>query len=299
MNIVRFQVPVNCQIPYKNEIRKYMDCGVLLLPESYSMDNLPTRLIISCHGAGGSTTMEDSQIETQTITKYFLANGYAVMDVNGLPFRYAEEFDIDIRNNIGSNIAVDSYCAAYDFCVKNYNLYKEVFVHGGSMGGISSTNLVLSGRLPVIAQSGFCPVLDTYHEIFLHPWQDGLPKTALAKIYAFDCDANGSYIYDEKKVRGLNPINSDQPHPCPLLFCHSVNDNVVSHEITKTYISKAAESGAIAKLLLLPDGEHGPENYGNIENPAGINVFDNEELSITIAVEEVFLWFEKFNFKES
>lgn len=298
MRIERFQVPVNCQIPYKNEMKAYMDCGVLILPETYSTNHVQTRLIISCHGAGGSTSMDDSQIENQTITKYFLANGYAVMDVNGLPYGYAEEFGIDIRNNVGCNIAVDSYCAAYDFCVKNYNLHKEVFVHGNSMGGISSTNLVLSGRIPVIAQTGFCPVLDTYHEIFLHPWQDGLPKIALAKIYSFDCDFNGDYIYDEKKVNGFNPMTSDKVHPCPLFFCHSVNDDIVSAEITEAYISKAEKSGVVTKFLLFPDGKHGPEDYGgSIDNPTGMDIFDNEKLSITIAMEEAFLWFEKFKFK--
>ena len=82
------------------------------------------------------------------------------MDVNGLPLEYANKNGIDIRNNIGSPIAIRSYVKAYHYCMDRFNLKPQVFVHGGSMGGISSTNLVLSGMIPVIAHSAFCPVLD-------------------------------------------------------------------------------------------------------------------------------------------
>lgn len=115
------------------------------------------------------------------------------MDVNGLPEKYAEENGIDIRNNIGSPIAMRSYVKAYHYCMANFNLHPDVFVHGGSMGGISSTNLVLSGQISVIAHSAFCSVLDTYNQIYLHPWSDGLPRTALGKIYSLDKDDSGEY----------------------------------------------------------------------------------------------------------
>ena len=171
-----FQIAVNCadfscgngeNVQDQEEI--YLDDGVLLLPDSYTETGTPTRLVISCHGAGGTVDTDDSQTEAQTLTKYLLANGYAIMDVNGLPKAYAEKYGIDIRNNVGSPIAVQSYIKAYHYCMDNFHLKKDVFVRGASMGGISSTNLVLSGAIPVIAQMAFCPVLDTYHQIFLHP----------------------------------------------------------------------------------------------------------------------------------
>ena len=158
---VNFSIPVECALPYSNNIKIYNDDGIILFPDSYSDDGAATRLVISCHGAGGTVTTNDSQIESQTLTKYLLANGYAVMDVNGLPYEFADEFGIDIRNNVGSPIAIQSYIKAYWYCIENFNLHKEVCVHGGSMGGISSTNLVLSGKIPVLVQTGFCPVLDT------------------------------------------------------------------------------------------------------------------------------------------
>jgi len=291
MQTVRFQVSVECPIPFTDQKKSYQDNGFLMLPDSYSQTGTPTRLVINCHGAGGTVTTDDSQVEHQILTGYLLANGYAVMDVNGLPDRYADEFGIDIRNNIGSPIATDSYVTAYHYCIEHFNILPDVFVHGGSMGGISSTNLVLSGRIPVIAQTGFCPVLDTYNEIFLHPWSGGLPKTALGLLYSLDRDADGEWIYQEEKVLGCNPMTSKKVHPCPLFFCHCANDPTVNPQVTESYIARAKAQGAEAELLILPDGGHEPQLYGEpVTDPMGKTCFQGETLSITPAIEAVFRW---------
>ncbi len=291
MKKIAFLVPCECTLPFSDEVRIYEDAGVLLLPDSYGEDKAPTRLVINCHGAGGTVTTDDSQVEGQVLTKYLLANGYAVMDVNGLPSDFADQYGIDIRNNIGSPIAMQTYIKAYHYCIDHFNLHKEIFVHGGSMGGISSTNLVLSEALPVLAQTGFCPVLDTYNEIFLHPWSDGLPKTAMGILYSFQKDAAGNYIYDEDKLLHYDPMSSKKVHPCPVLFCHCVNDPVVSFDITKKYVERTKEAGVEAELLALPDGLHEPQDYGAfIEKPSGISCYNGEVLNITKAIEAVFSW---------
>ena len=91
----------------------YKDNGFIILPDSYANNGTPTRLVINCHGVGGTVTTDDSQVEHQTLTQYLVANGYAVMDVNGLPWEYAEKNGIDLRNNIGRPIAIQSYIKAY------------------------------------------------------------------------------------------------------------------------------------------------------------------------------------------
>ena len=77
----------------------------------YDENGKPVRLVINCHGAGGTVTTDDSQVEHQALTQYLVANGFAVMDVNGLPREYAEKHGIDIRNNIGSP-AYNGVCGA-------------------------------------------------------------------------------------------------------------------------------------------------------------------------------------------
>ena len=294
MQIIRFELPVNCKLPFSRESEVFMDSGLIMLPDSYSDPGEATRLVINCHGAGGTVTTNDSQVEHQQLTMYLLANGYAVMDTNGLPYRYCERYGVDDRNNIGSPIAMDCYVNAYRYCMKTFNLKPDVFVHGGSMGGISSTNLVLSGQVPVIAQTAFCPVLDAYNEIFLHPWSSGLPKTAEGILYSFEKDTAGEWIYDAEKLKDHNPAVSARKHPCPVWFCHCENDPIVNPEITKQYIARAKAQGVEAELLLLPDGEHEPQIYGDpVENPMGIAVFAGKKLPVNLAVEGAFRWIRK------
>lgn len=303
--IHRFSIPVNCHLSNENLVtdrqqdfeQLYEDNGFIIFPDSYTENGLPTRLVINCHGAGGTVTTDDSQVEHQALTQYLVANGYAVMDVNGLPFEYAEQNGIDVRNNIGSPIAIRSYVKAYHYCMEHFNLRPEVFVHGGSMGGISSTNLVLSGQIPVLAHSAFCPVLDTYNQIFLHPWSGGLPKTALGKIYGFDTDASGEYVYDEKKILGYNPAKNKKAevYPVPVKFWHCIDDATVSYETTKRFVDVIKENGGVASLRTLPYGGHEPQLVGkNIENPCGVSVFQGEQLEINPAVEEAFIWIKNF-----
>ena len=250
-----FKVKINCHIPcehlaedtLQDREELYEDNGFIILPDEYTDDGRQTRLVISCHGAGGTVTTDDSQIEHQILTQYLLANGYAVMDVNGLPEKYAADRGIDLRNNIGSPIAIRSYIKAYHYCMENFNLKREVFVHGGSMGGISSTNLVLSGCIPIIAHSSLCPVLDTFEQIFLHPWSGGLPKIALGKIYGFETDEDGEYVYDESKLCGFNPMNNAKAvdYPVPVKFWHCVDDDTVSYSTTEKFIDRIKKTAAL------------------------------------------------------
>ena len=305
-NVQRFSVYVNCRLEDETSDTDnvqsfenlYEDYGLIILPDTYSDCGAATRLVIICHGAGGTVETDDSQMEEQVLTQYLVANGYAVMDVNGLPHKYAEENGIDIRNNIGSPIAIRSYVKAYHYCMENFNLHPQVFIHGGSMGGISSTNLVLSGLIPVLAHSAFCPVLDAYNEIFLHPWQDGLPKFAMGKIYGFSKDESGEYVYDETKLTGFNPMNNKkiERYPVPVKFWQCIDDGCVSYEITKKFVNIIKANGGIAYLRSFTAGGHEPQLYGNIvENPCGKTIINGNKIQIMPAVEEAFIWIRNFS----
>ena len=306
MRVHRFSVAVNCHVASTDAVTDtlqdreelYEDLGCLLLPESYTDTGAPTRLVISCHGAGGTVTTDDAQVMGQVLTRYLLANGYAVMDVNGLPEAYAAKKGIDLRNNIGSPIALCSYVKAYRYCIRHFNLKREVFVHGGSMGGISSTNLVLHGGVPVIAHSAFCPVLDTYHEIFLHPWSGGLPKEALGKLYGFERGADGEYVYDGQRVCGYNPAKNEKAacYPVPVKFWHCKDDPIVSFSVTQRFVERIRAHGGIAHLRAFPYGGHEPQLVGTpIASPVGNTDFAGGTLQILPAVEEVLCWIRSFD----
>ena len=306
MKTHRFTVSVNCYLPddsvtsdmVQDFEEMYDDSGLIILPDSYTEEGTPTRLVINCHGAGGTVTTDDSQVEHQILTQYLLANGYAIMDVNGLPEKYAYEKGIDLRNNVGSPIALRAYVKAYHYCMEHFNLKKDVFVYGGSMGGISSANLVLSGCIPVIAHAALCPVLDTYSQIFLHPWSGGLPKTALGKIYGFEKDGDGEYIYDESKLAGFNPARNAKAvcYPVPVKFWHCMDDETVDYSVTVNFVNRIKNNGGIAYLRSFSYGGHEPQLVGEaIAKPCGNATFGENELKINPAVEEIFVWFRSFD----
>ena len=333
---VRFQVPVNCNIAdylsnstnLQDESEIYNDWGVLMLPESYSPVGKPTRLIIGCHGAGGSVSSTQSQTENTTMYQYFCANGFAVMDMSGLPGGYATLMGIDYYNNIGSPIAVQSYIKGVQWVLENYNIDKDgILITGGSMGGISSSNIVLSGSLNIIAHGIICPVLDTYNHIWLNPWSAGLPKTAMIKIYGFAETAPGSgvYVYDEEKLKGFNPVlnsmisfdkvsklfsnnievttsnaltNLDEvkKYPCPIKIWHSTDDPTVNFAVSQRHINSIRKGGQIAYLRSIPSGGHEPLEVGTtLTSPSGSTNYKGSALSIKPIVEEVYLWFKRFN----
>lgn len=292
-----FSVSVMCKVPYDDQYELYEDRGFIMMPENNQTTGKLTRLVISCHGAGGSVHTDDAQIINHPLTKYLLANGYAVMDMAGLPMEYCKKYGIDYFNNIGGPIAMDSYVKGYQYCIGKYPLHKEVLIHGASMGGISSTNLVLSKRIPILAQTGFCPVLDTYNEIYLKPWSDGLPREALGKIYSLDKNEDGSYQYDENKIHPYNPMKNSliSQYPAPVRFWHSVNDHVVSHKVTEEFIRMLRENGADANVTLLPDGYHEPQDYGpGVTNPGGNIIYNGSTLFITEAIDGAFRFLNQF-----
>lgn len=240
--------------------------------KEYHPDVLIMRVIKNCSLDGFdcelfSKAYEDFYLaDEHAISYYLLANGYAVMDVNVLPHKFAEEMDIDICNNIGSPIAIRSYVKAYHYCIDNFNLKHDVFVHGRSMGGLCSTNLVLSGHIPVIAHSAHCPVLDTYNNIFLHPWYEGLSKIELGKIYRLDSDEKDELIYDEKRICGFIPAKNKKAfvYPVPVKFWHCIDDETVSYEIARQFVEMIKENGGVAYLRTFSYGGHDPHLVGDL-----------------------------------
>ena len=134
------------------------DFGGIFLPKTYSNTGLPTRLIIYCHGAAVNYNSDVTSngnsvikpLQRQDIEpKYWLAEGYAVMDIEGNPFDNENE-------HVNMPQAMDCYVAAYKWAIEHYNLKRDgVFLGGRSMGGGTTFSLMRSQcPIPVIAA---CP----------------------------------------------------------------------------------------------------------------------------------------------
>lgn len=325
--IHRFSVEVNCAPMYIPEDNLgpefadgtdlYTDYGVLIFPKSYTDTGKKTRLVISAHGGGGTVTADSSQAEYQSISQYLVANGYAVMDVNGLPEQYAlDHGNIRLQDSVGSYIAIQSHIKAYNYAMDNFNFYPEVFLVGISEGGITTTNIVLHSHIPVLAQAGWSPVLDTYNQIWMDPWPwcsvNG-PGAVLATVYGFDPipDATSTkdrlkWTYDEKKIMGYNPMKCNvvtgsdgleyRYYRCPVKFWHCMDDNTVRYEPTEAFIKSIQNAGGTAYLKLYETGGHETAYVGDpVPNPTGNTInLNGEEIEIKPVCEETYLFFKRF-----
>lgn len=190
--VVNFTVPVDTYIAdissdtnelqdeSPNQIEEYVkeDNGILILPENYSQSGKPTRMIICCHGTGTWITNTSNQIANGYM--FFLTQGYAIMDINGVPGSTPTS-----ARHYGTPVILRSLIAAYNFCIQNYNIYSDVFVSGLSMGGLASTIISESGAIPVIAQGAFCPCIDIYREAFATAWNGAQQRQEICEKFGF------------------------------------------------------------------------------------------------------------------
>ena len=126
------------------------DYGVICLPTQYRNVGTPTRLIIYCHGGNVNYSSSVTRFDTQDLEpEYWLAEGYAIMDIEGNPYNNNDEhFQIPQ--------AMDCYVAAYKWVIEHYNIRRDgIFLGGRSMGGGMTFNLLRCPySVPVIAA---CP----------------------------------------------------------------------------------------------------------------------------------------------
>lgn len=134
--------------------------------------------------------------------------------------------------------------------------------------------------------------------IFNSDASSGGTDIALGKIYEFETDKSGNYIYDERKIARYNPIKNKkiETYPVPVKFWHCIDDKTVLYEVTEKFISIIKENGGIAYLRTFPHGGHEPQQVGeSVKRPCGVSVFCGEEIQITPAVEETFIWIKNFS----
>jgi len=134
-----FSVTVDRPMAFGDEVTggtpQTVEC-VLQLPTGYTAGGTPTRLVLACHGAEGyidSANAHWAGTGWTALMNALLSAGYAVFDVNVLPTSTGTS---TMGFCVGSPLAVNVAKKAYDYIQQNYNVYREIFVHGTSMGGV-------------------------------------------------------------------------------------------------------------------------------------------------------------------
>lgn len=215
-----FQVSVNHKLPNNNDITENYQDGenmldvdsAIYLPTTYKNHGRPTKLLIFCHGAGSYHLPNDTSV-AQDFVCYALAQGYAVLSSKGISEEYAN-YDIlhkqgtkDCRtNHVACNYAIQAYYKSYKYVIEKYNIDKDVFLMGGSMGGLMSMTLANSGLFSISAMLLDAPVLDIHRDAY----------------YSGAWGANGDYVTDS--VRATR---------CQIAYLYGFDDfNIENHTIS-------------------------------------------------------------------
>ena len=182
-----FSVKVDISsITNKEEDYIATDYGYIMLPRNYSKDGEAVRLIITCHGAAATLSSYQQFQEKIHSQTYWLEMGYAIMDMFACPPLLANGKEM----HYGNPVVLECYEKGYEYVMKRFNLKNDgIFVLGSSMGGLSSFQIVQSGKFPVLAQIANCPVIDLFKQAYCNPWTDGVyQRDKIAYYFGFEGD---------------------------------------------------------------------------------------------------------------
>lgn len=311
-SIVHFELMINTQNPAipDSPITIEKDLGVLMLPESYTADGLPSKLVIYCHSGGGSVYSNYSEAESSNYCKYLCSLGYAVMDVAGMPETFAVRLNIDQGRTVGSYIAFRSYIKGYEFVINNYNIDKQgCYVLCNSNGGLNACNLVNLSEIPIIAQGGICPLLSTELNAWFITSKSFKPegfsqfqnRANIIRIFGMENIRNqielNNATYEKSMVNQFDPYNymineTKKPYRVPFKIFQTKDDQSVYYDIAFKFATELNKRGSIVVLRSYEKGGHtsqpdstlvGTYNYGGVS------------YCLTTTELELALWFKSNN----
>lgn len=212
----------------------------LKLPPKYKAYGKPTKLCIIVHGAskgisetGNSWTLEAGY---NSIVNALFGLDIAVMDING----YSDE--TLGYNHWGCPQAISGYIKAYEYFTKNYNLDKNVFVYGFSMGGLTALTLGIEKVIPIRAMMIACPVISLYDQCVVK--NNNVVRDDFKNAYQItDYDTNAVKGYD--RLGDIIRINNDDYNfkiNTPLFIAYGLSDENVSNEYIQQYYESLKNS---------------------------------------------------------
>ena len=276
-------------------INIYEDKCVLYLPDSYTPDGDPTKVILFCkQGASEITSSSDTIVDQCT---FFLKLGYAILAVEGIPDGLCDEKKIGKRT-VGNYIHAQSMTKAYEKVVELYNIdTKGCYAYGWSQGGHTLQNLLENTSLPILCAAAQSPVVSMrYHQwdLAVTATRGGVSFTkdarlSVARLFDYpEVTTNAQLLaleYDASKTNGWDPFtrNVDNPYSgfvssgniytfpsgttvdditmkkrlrCPYKAWIADNDTVLGSDVTKAFVKAIKNSGQVAEVKCYSTGAH-------------------------------------------
>ena len=167
--------------------------AAIFLPESYTDNGTPTRLIIMTNGRNGylnDCVWNANKVDDVGVMRHYMENGYAVLvvdntagTVNGAP-------------DWGNPQLVDSYWKAYEYVQANLNVEKCFSIHSRSMGTFAAMRMMRE-HPELVKCALMCGAVLSLQSRFSND------PAFLAQRYGFD-DATGG-TWEADKVVGYDP----------------------------------------------------------------------------------------------
>lgn len=243
----------------------------LRLPSNYTQYGKPCKLAIFCHGAGEAGIIDgdtDTAVAFKRDSEEFVQAGYAVFDITGNNQEYFQ--------HMGSMRSMSAYKKAYEYIVDHYNVEREIYVMGQSMGGLTALNFCMWNKDIVKACAVAYPVTDLKGQAWDYPWfgqgSSDPTRVALAREYNFDSYATylsshnyNDLVFEADKIKGFSPIENDSvvvgddrynSFPCPLKIIHGKADTTVSYTGTEALKTALKNRGCFAEIRFINDLTH-------------------------------------------
>jgi hypothetical protein len=137
------------------------DRCIINFPPNYDANGEPVRLVIANFGSAGRIQSSTTKAyHTMPLVDTILAEGYAVMQVNGTP---GQTDGIATYGGMGTPAFLQSVQAAYKYVTDKYNIKKDgVLLSGWSQGTLKAWQIAANKVIPVKAAALFAPVTDLW-----------------------------------------------------------------------------------------------------------------------------------------
>ena len=143
-------------------------------------------MVLCCHGSGGYIDSANNvwwHDSWNAFVDALISYGYAVFDCNIFPISEGTSI---CGEHYGSPLYIQNCYRAYRYIASNYNVYRDIFVHGCSMGGVGATGFAHIYSDIVLAESSFA---GRDAALYLRRWRDlwtASEKLEYAKAIGYD-----------------------------------------------------------------------------------------------------------------
>lgn len=298
-----YDTPVN-HLAEDSSTTRYYSTLMLRLPKNYTQDGKPTRLIIFKSGSRSFDEIFEAEFLYVDYIKYWVDQGYAVMDYFGGTSKYPNNDSFGCATNIASANA------AYNYLLRNFNIDNcGVYLSCKSLGGYTTHELLFNGTIPVKAAAMLAPGIDNKRYCFGYygfqrlnfaadmgftgdlsvlEGSDSVPRTDITiqysdafktlltnnidKVYGYLPMFNGVI---NKTLAELLDLHTEvanawadvkRIHRIPTRYWVAPDDTDTPYEIAENYVKSCQNAFSPVTLRTMPSGTGGHHSVDNATN---------------------------------